>query len=1153
MHFSKLRLAGFKSFVEATEFEILPGLTGIVGPNGCGKSNLVEALRWVMGENSYKSMRASGMDDVIFAGGGSRPARNMAEVGLTLDNSARTAPAAFNDSEVLEVTRRIEREQGSTYRINGREVRARDVQILFADASTGSRSPALVRQGQISEIIAAKPQSRRRILEEAAGVAGLHTRRHEAELRLKGAEDNLARIDDVLTQIASQGDGLRRQARQAGRYRELQAEIRRAQALQVLIEWEEAELDQLAAAAALSAANAAVIEATRAQGEAARRQAVAAHVLPSLREAEAEVGETLQRAIVARTTLDGEERRAKGRLAEIERRLKEMEADLARDAAASDDAAASLARLAAEAAELGAQEGSAGSEAIEASLQAKAAAAESARLEAERLFGAAQATRAEADARRRSLDERLREEAARLVRFERDLVEAARGRAAFAGNLDLAAGLDAAAAKLALEREAAALAEAAALEADSALAQARETEAKGRGPLVEADRRAQRLDTEVRTLSKLLEAAGGGRWRPITDAIKVAKGCEAALGAALGDDLDASDDVRAPAHWTGFASGSGADLPEGVTPLLAHVEAPPALRPRLAQIGLVVRADGPSLRQRLAPGQRLVSREGDIWRWDGFTQAAEAPTPAARRLVERNRLTDLRAEGASAQEAYQGFKASADAAATALRKAVAHEVAARGKAQATRRAAEAAREAHVALERRAGEARARLATLEAAEAAARGARDEAAGRRAEAEAAIAALPPTEDLAETMEQARSEAALQRAVETEALATLQALLRERESRTRRHGAIAAERLSWDGRAKQAAAHHGDVEVRFSAAQDEHKVLLEAPDRFALAKRRLRADVEAAEAALRAAGDARVVAETELAVADREARATLEAMAAAREDKARCEARAEAAAQRVETVGRASAAELECAPAGLPALAGVPARGERPTAAGVAARLETLKADRDRLGAVNLRADEELAALEGQAESLSKEKADLAEAIRRLRQAIGSLNKEGRERLLGAFATVNGHFKDLFTGLFGGGEAELQLVESDDPLEAGLQILARPPGKKPQVMSLLSGGEQALTAISLIFAVFLSNPSPICVLDEVDAPLDDANVERFCDLVDAMRGKTDTRFIAITHNPITMARMDRLYGITQAERGISTLVSVDLAEAEELLEVS
>src|SRR5215212_5736891 len=231
MKLTRLRLVGFKSFVEPTDVLFEPGLTGVVGPNGCGKSNLVEALRWVMGETSHKSMRASGMDDVIFAGSANRPSRNTAEVHLAIDNEERKAPAAFNDATQLDVSRRIEREEGSTYRINGREVRARDVQLLFADAATGARSPALVRQGQISEIIAAKPQARRRILEDAAGIAGLHARRHEAELRLKAADDNLVRVEDVLREIETQLEGLRRQGRQAARYRALSAEIRRLEAL----------------------------------------------------------------------------------------------------------------------------------------------------------------------------------------------------------------------------------------------------------------------------------------------------------------------------------------------------------------------------------------------------------------------------------------------------------------------------------------------------------------------------------------------------------------------------------------------------------------------------------------------------------------------------------------------------------------------------------------------------------------------------------------------------------------------------------------------------------------------------------------------------------------------------------------------------------
>ncbi len=345
MKFEKLRLTGFKSFVEPTDFAIQPGLTGVVGPNGCGKSNLVEAMRWVMGENSYKQMRASGMDDVIFSGSGSRPSRNHAEVSLVLDNSRRAAPAAFNDSDILEITRRIEREQGSTYRVNGKEARARDVQLLFADASSGSRSPAMVRQGQIGEIIAAKPQQRRRILEEAAGIGGLHSRRHEAELRLKGAEENLLRLEDVLTQIGGQADGLRRQARQASRYRTLAAEIRRHEALVALIAFREATHEAGEAQKQFDANLLDVAERTRVQAETARLQALAAHALPGLRDAESQAAAALQRLVMARDALDGEEKRAGERKNELERRISQLSADLARERAHYEDSAAALERL----------------------------------------------------------------------------------------------------------------------------------------------------------------------------------------------------------------------------------------------------------------------------------------------------------------------------------------------------------------------------------------------------------------------------------------------------------------------------------------------------------------------------------------------------------------------------------------------------------------------------------------------------------------------------------------------------------------------------------------------------------------------------------------------------------------------------------------
>ena len=691
MKFDRLRIVGFKSFCEPTEFHIEPGLTGVVGPNGCGKSNLVEALRWVMGENSYKSMRASGMDDVIFSGSGNRPSRNTAEVTLTLNNSDRSAPAAFNDSEILEVSRRIEREEGSVYKVNNKEVRARDVQLLFADASSGSRSPALVRQGQIGEIIAAKPQQRRRILEEAAGIAGLHSRRHEAELRLKAAEENLTRLEDVLKQIDSQADSLRRQARQATRYKGLAAEIRRHEALLFHIAWRDSTRDLAEAERKLEADVRDVAEATLAQAEAARRQAIAAHGLPALREEEARAGAALQRLMLARETLEGEEKRAQERTAELERRLAQLTRDLARENALIADAAGVLEKLDAEAQEL-ADQAEESSE-IEFDAKAKLADAEGRLLEAERKFAEAQSALSDMNARRGALEQAVREE---TLRYQRFVIELAAVEAELAALRESAGGEDEmmeAAEGLEIAQERAQIAEETVLAAEEAHANARDAETRTRAPLADAERKAQRLETEVRTLTNLLANAASDLWPPVVEEITVEKGYEPALGAALGDDLDASTNSSAPAHWgaPGDASRDPA-LPPGVTSLATLVKAPGALARRLAQIGIVMRGEGAHLQKLLQPGQRLVSKEGDLWRWDGFVAAAEAPTPAARRLVEKNRLGDLTIEARRAREEADKVKAGAEQSTLALRAAAAAEAEARQQSRAALRAVEEARE-----------------------------------------------------------------------------------------------------------------------------------------------------------------------------------------------------------------------------------------------------------------------------------------------------------------------------------------------------------------------------------------------------------------------------------------------------------------------------
>ena len=1149
MKFNKLRLVGFKSFVEPTEFHIEPGLTGVVGPNGCGKSNLVEALRWVMGENSYKNMRASGMDDVIFSGSGNRPARNTAEVGLVLDNSSRTAPAAFNDSELIEVTRRIEREVGSTYRVNAREVRARDVQLLFADASTGARSPALVRQGMIGEIISAKPQARRRILEEAAGVAGLHSRRHEAELRLKGAEENLTRLEDVMKQVDVQIESLKRQARQAARYKSLAADIRRHEALAALSLQRGAAQELTDAERKLEANLREVAERTTQQAEAARLQAIAAHGLPPLRDAEARAGAALQRIVLARETLEQEEKRAQERAAEIARRIVQISRDLERETALVEDASQSIARLEAEdgeLAELNETESDLRSETA-----ARAHAAEEKLAETEHALAEAQSMLADASAKRGAAGTVVRDETQRLARFEAEItrIETEFAMLASSGSGEP----EALALAEALENliDDAQAAEERAARAEDFHARARDADAAFRGPLAEADRKAQRLETEARTLSKLLDSNSGGLWPPVVEDMSVAKGYEAAIGVALGDDLDASVNTSAPAHWAATDGAGDPSLPPGVEPLSTLVQAPPALARRLAQIGVVLREEGPRLRNLLKPGQRLVSKEGDLWRWDGFTQGAEAPTPAARRLVEKNRLGDLTREAEAARRDAEELRAQADEATLALRTAAQAESDAHAAHRMAQRAAEETRERHAAAERRRAASATRLSALQEAKAAALANRDEARQRQAQAERLLDELDEPASLAGALDAVRAHAAQDRAAAAEARAAMQALTRDAEQRARRRAAIASERRSWIERRENGADRIADFEARRAEAEEEAQALAEAPDEFLLKRRALMNEMESAEARRKETADARAAAETGLAETDRVARATIDAMSAAREERARSESRVEALRQRLDDILRAIETELECTPEQLPALAGVKPGADLPAADEIAERLDRMKSDRERLGAVNLRADDELSEIEAQHAKMAAERDDLTEAIRKLRGAIGNLNREGRERLLAAFDVVNAHFKDLFSTLFGGGTAELQLVESDDPLEAGLEILAKPPGKKPQTMTLLSGGEQALTAMSLIFAVFLTNPSPICVLDEVDAPLDDANVERFCDLLEEMRKKTDTRFVTITHNPITMARMDRLFGVTMAERGVSQLVSVDLEQAEKFLE--
>ena len=555
MKFDRLRLTGFKSFVDPVDLDILPGMTGVVGPNGCGKSNLLEALRWVMGETSYKSMRGSGMEDVIFSGTNARPARNHAEVVLMLDNAARDSTAEFNDSDNIEVVRRIERDAGSAYRINGRDVRARDVQLMFADASTGSRSNSLVKQGQIGEIINAKPEARRRILEEAAGISGLHSRRHEAELRLNSAERNLEKLEETITNLETQLRQLKRQARQASRYKNISGQIREVEALSLHLRWQQAVDAVDTCESELVDARKAVSEAGLASAQASTAQSEAQASLPELRDSQAAAAAALRRLTLEQESLDGEAKRAEDMIARLKSQIETVLQDVQRETQTLADAEAQLARLAEEEAEIRASI-SDDEQAAEAEAAAELAEAVSALSACETAYDQANRAAAEYQARKQALENTLAQNAQRREKLlaEQKHSENIRGDVEDA----ISADFDVAARRSELqELESKNSAAAKALtESEAAYRAAREAQSAAAEPAREARAAVERLVGEREALAQLFAQHDNADYAALVDDVTVTHGYETALGAALGDDLEASSDMNAPAVWAKLGAES---------------------------------------------------------------------------------------------------------------------------------------------------------------------------------------------------------------------------------------------------------------------------------------------------------------------------------------------------------------------------------------------------------------------------------------------------------------------------------------------------------------------------------------------------------------------------------------------------------------------
>ena len=871
--FKKLKVKGFKSFVEPTEVIIEQGLTGIVGPNGCGKSNLVEAFRFVMGELSPKQMRGSELDDVIFNGTSGRPAWDIAEVTIDLDNTDRQAPSLFNQSDEIEVTRRIWRGEGSEYRVNGKEVRLKDVQLLFADAATGARSTSMVSQGRVGAIIAAKPEQRRNLLEEAAGITGLHSRRHEAELRLNATETNLERVKDLLKAQEEQLEVLKKQSKQAERYKNIQKDITKARAAVFYKRWEVEKTKLEEVSAKLKDQDSLVSDQTQEVAKVNVEYEKVQESLPTMRLKESQIAAELQKHTINLDNQEKEIDRANSAVEETQIRIQQIKNDMDREQFLFDDAKENM--------------------------------------------------------------ERVREEKSILEKQQGDLF----------------------------------------------------------------------LDSNDKDN---IETGSQRNNNPIIDYLDFEDGYEKAVAAVFSDELIASINEEQASHWRVLTYNQDSVFPEGITKFSNLIKAPENLKKKLDFVGLIKEKSSVlNLQENLLPGQILVSLEGEIWRWDGYVSKGKqnSSTKAVLEQLKNRRLKQL------TKEEQQWMDISS-------------------------------------------KAQQRL--------------DELKDREVK-------------LHQDLEELRS---MPNTISTE--------------KTRLQSLINDNKQEYDKIA-------GELQQQEQAANEINKKL------------------KLEEVKL-----------TEL-----------------REEKIRLEGSVETINETIRQLSSQVKERIGIELSGLFDLAEINPNKILGDVDDLERRLERLIAEQERLGGVNLLAEQESQELEEKVSSIKKDQSDLIAAIAKLREAIDSLNTEGRQRLLAAYGVVNENFQKLFVQLFGGGKAYLKFTDESDPLQAGLEIYASPPGKKLQNLTLLSGGEQALTALSLLFAVFLSNPAPICVLDEVDAPLDDTNVDRFCSLVEEIAKTSSTKFLVITHHRMTMARVNRLFGVTMPEQGVSQLVSVDLEKAIEIRE--
>ncbi len=1155
IQFSKLRLNGFKSFLDSTELDIRVGLTGIVGPNGCGKSNLVEALRWVMGESSAKKMRGEGMEDVIFNGTSSRPARNLAEVSILLDNTDRRAPAPYNNADEIEITRKIKRDQGSAYKINGKNARARDVQLLFADTMSGANSPALVSQGHVSAMIQAKPKDRRLVLEESAGISGLYARRHEAELRLRAADNNLVRLEDIVGSMETRLSSLKRQVRQATRYRNVSAKIKETESFLSWLEWKIAKTQFDTAERLFSQAEKIVAERMGVVSHLTVQQTEEAKDLPALRNKEAQTAAAWQAQNIALQRLEDESNLIEKQITECRELLSQTTSDRQHELETAEESVTSLEKLKVEEEELHKNRENEEEEIESLSTLKKEKEEDTKAIEKthQGLLEEIAHFRAEKKAAEKLLHNSQSKQNTLKSKIETLIINLSSKKE----ELKQVSPVET------LQKEISVLEEDdLRLEKDYGLSEALLRDLAQKKELAQetlqtCKNHESKISSEIKALESVIQSFYEGNFRPVLEQIQTDSGFEVALSKAFGDTLSASTDTNALVFWEDRSSSSEiSDWPEGVAPLKNHIRVPKELQKALDFIGYVEDYDsGKNNAARLKPGQSIVSKEGAYWRWDGLHIKAEAKDRHAEQLKQKNRLIELEALLPAAEEAVQKSTEITEKLNEKIRNEQQKSDTLRKQSRETQRTLIEKRKSLQKAIHDEADRQTQIAKLEETLSLHTADSAELEKEITKHEEALSRFDHDnmEKKEKALEAQQSLLYDSRQALHKAMASLEECKQKHKRAEARIHAIADERLSIRNRSIRAKEQLKKLDEREKQTAEKLEELLPRPEKIRAERETILSALGELESRRNNASDRLTKAEKKLSETNKALKSAENELTESREERASSQATLNSTRSQIESIRQSIESRFECTAETLQQSIKIDQQEPLPSVEDIRRKYDKLLRERDNIGPVNLQAETEANELEKELTTLLQERNDLIEAIDELRKGIRKLNKEARERLLIAFDHVNAHFKTLFARLFKGGKAHLELVDSDDPLEAGLEIFAQPPGKSLQSLSLLSGGEQTLASISLVFAMFLTNPSPICVLDEIDAPLDDANVDRVCDLLGEIAEQAQTRFLVITHHRLTMARMNRLYGVTMAEKGVSKLVSVDLQQSFEFAEAA